>query len=80
MVMMVCFQLPSEQQPVGVQHQDVAQDETDALAGWRQCAHERVDAEMRVLAASATIAPRNVSHTSSQRDSSSDMAMPELKA
>ena len=28
----------------------------------------------------ATMAPRNVSQTSSQRDSSSEVAMPELKA
>ena len=40
--------------------------------------HERIDAEMR-CSRTATMAPRKVSHTNSQRDSSSETVMPELK-
>src|SRR4029079_7553534 len=41
---------PGEQQPVGIQHQAIVNDEADTLPGGPELPHQRIDAEMRMLA------------------------------
>ena len=70
-LMRVCARLPSKQQPGHVQHQQLAEHQADPLARCGPGAPTSMSVPRWPCSFSATMAPRKVIQTNSQRDSSS---------